>query len=275
MAKSKDKDKQSKSITLSKIFFLIVSIMITIFFFYTFFQLQLVNQFAKAITKNVGDYRLQVLVLVSIIFFLVLYSFGFFLYALGLFENKFFKTQNKVNLYSIIMLSTMLYVLIIGVIGYSSIYNQQDFTFVLRDNQGRIVGNITCNENSAVILQGQQATCKMNPILSNLSAKIQFDYSDTNYSQEDFSNLSFYAPYKDVYYFKIYIKGINSNSENVELSVSNEYYFPNVTDYRKDCIDFLKFFFILLGVIFITIPTAMYYIREIIRDEFKASATES
>jgi hypothetical protein len=82
MAKSKDKDKQSKSITLSKIFFLIVSIMITIFFFYTFFQLQLVNQFAKAITKNVGDYRLQVLVLVSIIFFLVLYSFGFFLYAL-------------------------------------------------------------------------------------------------------------------------------------------------------------------------------------------------
>jgi len=263
--KEKEKSNSKKGF---KIFFLIISLIITIFFLYAFFQLQLVNQFVKAILKNIGgDYRLLVLFSISFVFLLMLYSFGFFLYAIGLFEIKFFKTNKRVNLYSIIMFSAMFYILIMGVIGYSLIYNQQDFSFVLRGNNGSILGNITCNKNSAVILQGQEVRCNLLPELYNLSAIIQFDYSDTNYSQEDFSKLSFHAPYKEIYYFKIYIKGVDSNNKTINLSVSNEYYFPNIKEYRENSINFFKFFFILLGVIFITIPTAVYYIRKIVREE--------
>lgn len=254
--------KTKKKITRSQLTVLIIVFLafFAVLYFLSQFKF-IIDIFNESLVRNLGSYKVAAVTLAGIsLLFLGLLILGFF-YFISLIDVTVFYSK-KHNLWGVAMILTMIFVFIYGVIAYDALYGQEKLSLILRDENGYPAGNIDCNSSEPlrVIIEGQTISCKtsnitivggyVNQILRN---------SSTDYQAFNDSILFTAAREIESIYFYINVK---NDSSTYNLSTGNKYYFPTQDEYNELGLKFIKFLILLFGVIFITIPTSFYYMRE-------------
>ncbi len=219
--------------------------------------------FQEALVRNLGSYKIAIITLIGIsLLFLALLILGFF-YMVNKIDVHLFNSERR-NVWGLAMILTMLFVFLYGVIAYDTLYGQEKISLILRNESGHPAGTLDCKSSGQikVILEGQGVFCNISNSGKIIGGYVNQKLKNSSIISQDFNDSIHFTSVKDVDNIYFLIK-IQQDLKSYNLSTGNKYYFPTQDEYQDLGIKFIKFLILLLGVIFITIPTSFYYMREI------------
>lgn len=248
-----------KKETLFGILVIFVSAIIVIILYSSKF---IMEWFSDSLFKNLGSMKGAELIMVALLIFVVVFVLVSLVGFIGTLEFLFFNKKNQTRLIGFATVLSMVGVFILGVIGFNILYGQEDFGLYLRDQDLNKVGNMSCEGSSKIFFSSDLIKCETNPPLSQINASMRFTFDNNSYGYQNFSNLTFIAP-ENVKYIFFEINGIDEKGDLKYLNIGSPFRFFTAEEYETLNIKFLSFIYILLGIIFITIPTSAYYLREL------------
>ncbi|MBN2095747.1 MAG: hypothetical protein JW727_06890 [Candidatus Aenigmarchaeota archaeon] len=157
----------------------------------------------------------------------------------------------------------------IGLLFITSVLGGYELNLVLRnENQPNLIeGNINCTASGNIIFVGEKVYCKYSPTLYNTTSKVKFSYLNKSFETEIFSDqIAFIAP-ANVTSIEFRIEGYDSEGKFRKLIVSNSYNFLKPEEFEQSREKFIQYLIALLGVIFISVPSAMVNLKNLYYNE--------
>ncbi|MCW8966665.1 MAG: hypothetical protein OQK82_08285 [Candidatus Pacearchaeota archaeon] len=182
------------------------------------------------------------------------------------------KKWKNMNLKFYITILVMLFVFWGGLLLIDNLYGNQDKNIDLLLNingnsSNRYFGNgtITCSNPYTDIYVNSSVTCSVYPNSEIISANITFVSVIGNFEKIPLDNMTFVLPYEiSSISFEL---GLIKNNETYYVTTSNDY--KNIFTSYKDSIErdekFMLYLFVLLGIVFFSIPSMMEKFFEMAR----------
>lgn len=197
--------------------------------------------------------------------YLLLIVFPIMIFVLAklanLIESKLFESKNKFNPWAFAMIIYMIFIPVFGLISFNEIVGQERLSLILWNQDNEHFADLNCGELNNNIYVGQWINCSISKEFIVNSAKvITRDPSGDSY--QDFSNLRFFT-YNPSSHFRFLLNGVDVNNRTLNLTTGTFFEVYKIEDDSERMKDLLNFLYILLGVVFIAVPTSIYYIRKV------------
>lgn len=174
-----------------------------------------------------------------------------------------FSKEKKFNWWKINTFCIMVLLLIVGLMFIQSTLGQKKLDLVLREygNDKKVLGNIQCTDNNNDLIVGNTVFCQMQPILTNISAYINFTLDNNSIISQNFSNLRFIPPnnVKSIY---LQING-DSEGKHMQLHIGYAVKFLDKDENEKRKEKFTAYILGLFGVILFSVPSMMVNLKDL------------
>jgi hypothetical protein len=226
--------------------------------------------FKISLSKNLGSSDIALVFFIAVILLVIFLAIMEFFWLINFLDWRFFpKNHRKQNFWGIAMALVMLFIFIFGFISYYNLFSQKDLMEILVDSNGNPHAVINCTSPSKVgnLIENMNISCSVEPSINLSGGYISQKHENSMIDYVSLNNSIIFISKANITEISFNLQIINHTSNSTyNLSANKSYHFYSAEENKSEGIKFLKFLILLLGVIFITIPTSFYYMREIFKN---------
>jgi hypothetical protein len=162
----------------------------------------------------------------------------------------------------------MLSAFVIGFVSLNEFLGLPNLSSILRDSNGKVVGEMNCKDESGNFLANNVVSCDFKPELKNFTVELKFYSTNNEVTFEKIYNKTItFKALRDMRRIDFIIEGFDENNNTKHLEVGRDFTFYTEEEYTQRNDKFIAYLLGLLGIIAFSVPNFMVNMKKLYKGE--------